>query len=341
MPKRERITLKDVAAAAGVHVSTVSRALSPATRGRLRAEVARRIEKTADRLGYRRNLSAQSLRTSRSHAIGVIVTDIKNPMFPPMLAEMENVLGAKGYIPIAANLGDQPERQLTILDGLLARGIDGVILSSSFPPEALLAECRKADVPVVLTFGHLRGRGITSIANDDAVGSALAVEHLVSRGHRRIAHLAGPQTRSTGVARLRGFRQAIAAAALDAKRCPVEIAERYNRAAGAAACALLLAHRIRPSAIVAANDLLAVGCYDALRSAGLQCPRDVSVIGYGDHPLVDALQPPLTTIRVDHVEVARRAVDLLLGLIEERRLPQSLRLEPELIERGSVGAPRG
>ncbi len=167
----------------------------------------------------------------------------------------------------------------------------------------------------------------------------LAVEHLVALGHKRIAHLAGPQNVPTGLARRQGFEQALRDRAL-VPHGVIEC-ERYSRDAGRTAMQRLLAESAGATAVVCCNDLVALGAYDALRAAGLRIPQDVSITGHNDMPLVDMIEPPLTTIRLPHRELGWRAAEMLLDRIgqssAEAPSPSTVVLRPELVVRGSTG----
>lgn len=340
--RRGPVTIKEVAAAAGVHPSTVSRALNAATRHLVSGDVAMRVEAVAAGLGYARNEIASSLRTRRSMTVGVLVPDLANALFPPMLRGIEDALGPD-YTAIVANTDDDPGRQVVGARRLLARGVDGLVLATARRRDPLVAELLAAGTPLVLVNRTLDGDAVAAVVSDDAQGMRLVVEHLARLGHRRIAHLAGPQDLSTGVVRLRAFREAMRAARLEAgeqgPRPPA--AKVYGIAEGARLAARLLGARPRPTAIVAANDLLALGAYEAVAALGLAVPGDVSVTGFNDMPLVDRLAPPLTTVRVQHYEMGAQAGRLLLRQLDEPASPRTtVRLGVDLMARGSTAAPR-
>ena len=347
MLKRDSITIRDVAKRAGVHVSTVSRALNPGTRQLISDEVATRIEEAARDLGYSRNALASGLRTKRSALIGVAIPDITNPVFPPILRGIEDTLGAAGYTPIIANTDNDPERQRLVVSRMRGRHVDGFILASvARENDPAVTECLANDLPVVLINRAVDDAAVPSVVTDDARGIRLAVEHLAGLGHRRIAHVAGPQSLSTGFVRYRAFRESIQALGLPAgpDHLAVAIAARFNEAEGMRACEDLLVSargsELPFTAIVAANDLLALGCYDAFARHGICCPRDVSLTGFNDMPFVDKMNPPLTTVRIPHYEMGVQAAQLLLRQIEKPGSARmSITLAPELVIRGSTAKP--
>jgi LacI family transcriptional regulator len=334
------VTLKQVAEAAGVHFSTASRALNPATRGQVKPQVAERVLQTAQRLGYRANALASSLRTRRSRVIGMVVPDLASLLFPPILEGAEATLLKEGYMTIMANSANDPDRLRRILSGLVERQVDGLILATATLRDAALDEGIEARAPVVLVNRTDESGRAPAVVNDDIRGIGLAVRHLARLGHRRIAHVAGPRWLSTGVMRLRGFSLAVAELALAGPQPPVIEAEAFTREAGRNACLALLARHSDITAIVAANDLLALGCYDALAERGLACPGDISVTGYNDAPFVDMVSPPLTTVRIDQHQMGVEAARLLLSRINGQETAADVLLRPELVQRRSTAAPR-
>lgn len=337
MPKK-RTRIQDVARQAGVHPSTVSRVLNPRTRGLVSQAVAARIEALAHRLGYSPDPTAAGLRTRRSATIGVLIPDIANPVFPLILRGIEAALAEAGYTAIIANTDNDAARARAALERLAARRIDGVVIATATRRDALIEQCRGLGLPAVLVNRAADGHKVSAVVNDDRAGIALATEHLLALGHRALGHVAGPGYISTGAARRAGFLAAIRAHNLPAP--PVAVADSYSIAAGERACAQLLNLGRRVSAIVAANDLLALGCYDELRRRGLACPRDVSVTGFNDMAFADRFDPPLTSVRIAQREMGAQAARLLLAQIANPRTPnQEIRLQPELIVRGSSAAP--
>jgi LacI family transcriptional regulator, galactose operon repressor len=336
-----RPTIKDVAARCGVHPSTVSRALSPAMKHLVAAGVARRIRAAAAALGYQPNVTAAGLRTGRSGLIGVLAPDIADPGFPPILGGVTETLGAEGYATIVVDVGPDRSRQQELVDRLIARGVDGLVLATVALNDPIVGHCIASSLPVVLVNRTDAGRRMSAVIPDDEAGMRLAVEHLASLGHRRIGHIAGPQHVSTGALRRAGFRVAAIRAGLPARSIMVETARAYTREEGRLAALRLLDRKIAPTAIVAANDLLALGTYDALSERGLHCPSDVSVVGHNDMPYVDMLSPPLTTVRIAQRKMGNQAARLLLDQIADpaaRR--ERIVLEPSLIVRASTGPPK-
>jgi len=334
------VTLKHVAEAAGVHFSTVSRALNPATRAQVKPQIAARVLQTAEQLGYRANALASSLRTRRSHVVGMVVPDIMSLLFPPILEGVEATLLKEGYMTIVANSANDPARHRRILSGMIERQVDGLILATATLWDPVLNQGVEARAPVVFINRTDESGRAPAVVNDDIRGIGLAVRHLSALGHRRIAHIAGPRWLSTGMMRLRGFNLAVGELSLADSKPPVIEAEAFTREAGRIACLGLIASHPDLSAIVAANDLLALGCYDAFAERHISCPTDISVIGYNDAPFVDMVSPPLTTIRIKQHEMGVEAARLLLARMNGQEVKADVLLRPELVRRGSTAAPR-
>jgi LacI family transcriptional regulator len=337
-----RPTIKDLAERCGVHPSTVSRALSPAMNRLVAPDVAKRIRSVAAALGYQPNVTAAGLRTGRSGLIGVLAPDIADPGFPPILSGITETLGAEGYATIVVDVGPEPGRQQELVDRLIARGVDGLVLATVTLDDPVVGHCLAADMPVVLVNRSDGGRRLPAVVTDDEAGMRLAVDHLVGLGHRRIGHIAGPQDVSTGALRLAAFKAGAAKAGLPSRDVMIEIARAYTREEGRLAALRLLDRKSAPTAIVAANDLLALGIYDALGARGLHCPAEMSVVGHNDMPYVDMLSPPLTTVRIAQRDMGNQAARLLLDQITApgaRR--ERVVLEPVLIVRESTARPKG
>jgi LacI family transcriptional regulator len=335
--RRPRATIRQVAEAAGVHASTVSRALNPETRTMVSEEVVRRIERVALDLGYQPHGMAAGLRRQRSMAVGVILPDITNPVFPPILRGIEDTLSSVGFFSIVANAGDDPERHLAILDQMLARRVDGLILATARRRDAVVERCLAEELPLVTINRTVEQPGVCAVVNDDQRGIRMAVEHVVELGHRRIGHLGGPQELSTGFGRAEGFRAALRGAGIDLEPRRMVFADAYSRPAGRIAALELLGREPKLTAIVAANDLLALGAYDALRERGLRCPDNLSVVGYNDMPLMDLVDPPLTTVRIQHLVMGQQAARLLLDQMQGRSpAAYDVVLKPELVVRAST-----
>ncbi|MGH3328736.1 MAG: LacI family DNA-binding transcriptional regulator [Streptomycetales bacterium] len=335
-------TLRDVAARAGVHPGTASRALNPTTRTLVNDATVGRVRRAAEELGYRPNPIARSLKTSRSGSIGVVVPDLTNPLFPPIVRGVEDVLIAAGYSALIANTDNDADREARHVASLRSRQVEGLIVATARRHHPLLDQLAAEGMPMVLVNRRVEGADITSVTADDAAGVALGVHHLVELGHRRIVHLAGPQWTSTGVVRLRAFRQALADAKLPESESLVEICDVWSEESGEAALGRLLDAARSFTAVLAGNDLLALGAYGALEARGLACPGDVSVLGFNDMPFSDRLGPPLTSVRIPHYQIGAEAARLLLERFSDPSAPtKSVLLPVSLVARRSTAPRRG
>ena len=288
-------------------------------------------------LGYQRNIAAAALRTGRSGMVGVILPDVANPVFGPILAGVEDALGRQGYSAILANAGGSAARALEAAARLAARSVDGIVLAAAELEDRVVSFCLESGLPIVLVNRAEAKLRTPSVISDDRAGMALSIRHLRQLGHQRIGHLAGPQSVSTGLWRREGFEQAMA----EQGRAPVAVASAYDRAAGEQAAEQLLATGDL-TAIACANDLLALGAVAAARKRGLRCPTDLSIVGYNDMPLIDILDPPLTSIRISSEDMGRAAgLRLLRALLEEQGQNDRTVVEPILVIRGSTAPPAG
>jgi LacI family transcriptional regulator len=331
------VTLRDVAERAGVHPATASRALNPETRLLVREDTARRVLEAAETLGYHPNPVARSLRTRRSNTVGVLIPDLTNPLFPPIVRALEDRLAAAGYVALIGNTDGDGERERLVFQQMRARHVDGMVLATAHLSDPLLTEAARAGLPVVLMNRMAQDHNLDSVSVDNEGGMRMAVAHLAAEGHKRIAHIAGPQEVSTGLSRYRGFMSAMEAHGLGVDPDLVITAKAFSIEEGLRCTRALLERRAGCTAVAAGNDMLAIGCLAALEEAGLNCPADLSVVGFNDMPFIDRLRPPLTTIRFPHYQLGTEAAQLLLERIGGRGGPvKVLYLAPELVVRGST-----
>jgi LacI family transcriptional regulator len=335
-----QVTMRDVARAAGVHPGTVSRVLNPRTRPLVNPVTADRVEQVSRQMGYSLNPIARGLKTRRTFSVGVLIPDLTNPLFPPIIRGIERVLDAAGYTALVASTDGEPARERQRLEALIARQVDGFVIATAQRSHPVVADAIASGLAVVLVNRTIDGGGAFAVVPDDRRGAALAVEHLAALGHTRIGHIAGPQATTTGLLRYRGFMEAMDDAGLAGARGLVAHADAFAIAAGTACARELLADPEPPTGIVAANDLLALGAYTAIAEAGLACPGDVSVVGFNDMPFADRFAPPLTTVHIPHAAIGARAAELLLERIEDPdATPQTLMFEPTLTVRASTAPP--
>ncbi|GAB6987102.1 LacI family DNA-binding transcriptional regulator [Nocardioides pyridinolyticus] len=333
-------TLRDVADAAGVHTATASRALNPATRTLVNVDTARRVLRAAESLGYRPNPIARGLKTAKSGTVGVVLPDLTNPLFPPIVRGIEDVLGEAGYSALIVNTDNDPQRETTQVDMLRSRQVEGLIVATARLEHPFLSRLHEEGTTMVLVNRRADDLDVSSVGPDDSAGIELAVRHLAGLGHRRILHLAGPPDTSTGVVRLRAHRAIVRELGLADEDALVRTCEQWSEAEGARALASALDDGTDFTAVVAGNDLLALGCYDVFAGRGIACPGEVSVVGFNDMPFLDKLRPPLTTVAIPHHRVGAEAARMLLeSLAEPSRPPRTVLLPLILVQRGSTSPP--
>lgn len=333
-------TLRDVAEAASVHVATASRALNADTRSLVSSTTAERVLQAAKALDYRPNPIARSLRTARTETVGLVIPDLTNPLVPPMVRGVADVLDPAGYDAWIVNTDNDPDREIAQIESLRAKQVDGLIVATARLEHPLLEQLHDEGVRIVLANRLLGAGRIPSVTADNAAGSALAVDHLVALGHRRIAHVSGPQSLSTGLVRRRGYLHAIRDHGLPEDPDLLVTCAAWTEEEGARAFGSLLDSGVQFTAVVAGHDRVALGCYDALAARGLSCPTDMSVVGFNDMPFMDKMRPALTTVRVAHYEVGAEAARLLLeSFADPQRPARSVLLQPTLVVRSSTAPP--
>ncbi|CAN7661480.1 LacI family DNA-binding transcriptional regulator [Pararhizobium sp. LjRoot235] len=313
--QKKRITLKDIARETGVHVSTVSRALDPVERKMITEEVAKRIQMAAESLGYRPNRIAAGLRTNRTMTVGVMIPDITNVIFPPILRGIESVLEPLGYASIIVNTDSERDREIRLLDVLRDRGVDGIIHAAVLRSDPSIASAARDGLPVVTLNRKVEASDIPYVINDEDAGICQMLRHLRELGHTRIAHIAGPQDLSTGQLRLAAFRRAAQDLYAEIDEELIAVATRFDEQEGSRCLTELLASGKTFTAVLCANDRLALGAIEVLRERGIDCPRQVSVTGFNDMPFLDLIRPKLTTVRIQQHAAGRAAAEILLRLL--------------------------
>ncbi|WP_163505897.1 LacI family DNA-binding transcriptional regulator [Fodinicola acaciae] len=326
-------TIRDVASLAKVHAATASRALNPRTRDKVSPRTVQRVVEAARTLGYAPNSAARSLRTRTSSVAGVIIPDLRNPMFPPIVRGIEDGLAEAGYMALLGNTDDDADRERELVATMRGRQTDGFILATSHRGGIPL----DGTVPVVLVNRRTDVGDTPSVTADGPAGVYALVRLLHELGHRRIGHLAGPRDVSTGWDRYRAFQDAMASYDLTG---PVEFCDFFTEESGRLATARLLDATPDLTAIVASNDLIALGCYDVMNQRGLRCPEDISVTGFNEMPFVDKQRPSLTTVRIPLYDLGLESARLLLDRIANPSGPaKSVVLPTQVIQRESVARP--
>jgi LacI family transcriptional regulator len=328
-----QVTLQTIADQLGLHVSTVSRVLhKPEERGRAAsAATVGRIRRLAADLGYQPNPHATSLRTRRSNLVGVLVPRLSDIVLATIYEGIEEAATERGLSTFVANTGDVPDAQRARTTMVIGRRVDGMIFGDAHADTGFLDEVAERGVPFVLV--NRRAATHKSVTCDDYLGGRLVAEHLLERGHRDVAVIAGEPYASTGIDRTAGFvdRYREAGIAVPAERI---VNSRFDAAGGHTATERLLSQGRAWSAVFAVNDFAAIGAIGALRDRGLRAGVDVAVVGFNDTPLAAELPVPLTTVRSPMREMGRRGLNLLAHLLEGASV-ESERLRPELIVRAS------
>lgn len=320
-----------VAAAAGVSPSTVSRVYSHPHR--LRPETVERVKRVADELGYVPHYPAQALITGRLGAIGVVVPDVANPFFPPVIRAVQARAHEQGVSTLLADTDEDPDSELSLL-ALLQQRTDGVVVVSSRLPEEMVIARSRAH-PLVLVNRDVPG--VPRVLIDTTVGMRDAVDHLSGLGHRSIAYLAGPDTSWSSSERQRAV---IEQAARRGMSVSVLGPHRPEHAEGVSAAPAVLALGV--TGVIAFDDVLAQGLLAGLIEAGVKVPQDMSLVGCDDITAVRTV-PPLTTIRGPSAAAGRAAVDMLLARIDDatEARDEVVRVPGPLVLRATTGsAPR-
>ena len=335
------VTLKNVAERAGVDVSTASRALSADRSQLVNPSTRRRVVEAAETLGYRANVQASSLRRGRTGTVGVLVTDLSNPFIGPVLRGIANALGSKDLLPIMTETRDSSDELAQICHKLLAQRVDGLITTAGRYQDRALLKRVALEVPTVLAVRQLPDSGIPAITHDDVAGGRMAAEHLLALGHTHLAQLMGPSDIWSFEGRGSGFRQAAIAAGATCVDIESPLRLPTREAGVVLAQELLRRDGPPPTGVFAHNDTIAIGAIGALRKGGLECPDDVSVVGYNDVPLTDQMRPPLTTIRLPGYQLGRLAAELIVARIDgSETTTNAVVLAPEFIVRASTSPPR-
>ncbi len=342
-PVSRAVTLRDVAQRAGVHPSTASRALNSATRILVNDDTVARVARAARDLGYRPNSLARGLKTNKTFTIGMLLPDLTNPLFPPIVRGVEDTLGRADYTLILGNTDNDPERESAVLQSMTLRRVDGLILATAHRDSPIVARLIDDGVLVVLVNRTTDDSSVTSVTGDDHAGIGQAVRHLSKLGHRRIAHVSGPHHVSTGLTRYQSFISWMGSEGLEVDARLIVEAGWFSEEPGAKATRELMDRGVPFTAIVAANDLIAMGCYDVLGERGLEVGADVSVVGYNDIPFADKLHPALTTVRIPQYQIGVKAAEAMLdGMADPSRAAAvAIRLAPSLVVRESTGPPPG
>lgn len=331
-----RITIGDVAEAAGVSKQTVSRAIND--KGEIRAETKERILSVVRKLGYRPNRLAQAMNTQRSHMVGLIIPDITNPFFPEVARGVQDAALSSDYTSIISNTDEDGSREIEALEQLAAQGADGIITFSHRASDAALKRFADSFRPIILVNRICHHPNITSLIVDNIKGARLAVEHFVQRGHRQIGMLTNAEFAPHEVRRVQGYQQGLTEHGL------LESAERLigaeaSLSGGYAAATQLLTDHPQTSAIFCYNDLMAFGAIRAAQNVGKRVPHDVAVIGFDNIQLTAMTSPSLSSVHVDKYKMGQLAFKRALDMLHNPQVGnRPIEMDVELILRESTRA---
>jgi LacI family repressor for deo operon, udp, cdd, tsx, nupC, and nupG len=309
-----RVSIKDIAQAAGVSHSTVSRALSDSPL--VKTETKARVQRLAQEMGYTPDAIARGLVTRQTRTVGVVVTTITDPFVAEVVQGIEDTALGNDYSVILASSAAEPDREVAAVEMLRAKRVDSVIVTSSRVGALYLEHLERIGVPVVLINNHNEqsGRYTFSVSVDNQHGGHLATRHLVEQGHRRVAYVSGTADQSDSADRLAGYQRALEENSISFD--PALVVSGNGRLdGGERALHVLASLDSPPTAVFCYNDMTAIGLMCAARKAGLSVPETLAVVGFDDIPLATYVCPPLTTVAQPQRDMGRQAMNMALALI--------------------------
>jgi len=326
-------TIKDVAELAGVHPSTVSRVIN--NDSRISDKTKEKVILIIKKLGYTPNAIARGLKTKRTYTLGILIPDITNPFFAEIARGVEDAANKNNFNVILCNTDDKLKKERTYLQILRGKRVDGLILGTAHVNDKSILELEREKFPYILVSRNIEGLDKNCIIVDDVEGGMMASEYLIKLGHRRIAHITGPLKTRSALNRLKGYKLALKKYEIEYRGELVGEGD-FKIKGGYQVMKRFLKLAEPPTAIFAANDLLALGAMQAIQKKNFHVPEDFSVVGFNDIELASFVYPPLTTIRQPMLEMGESAVRMLLRIIEEGEFNQrKIVLKPKLIIRES------
>jgi LacI family transcriptional regulator len=331
----KHVTIVDIAVKLGISPSTVSRAL--ANHPDVRKETKDRVKRTADKLRYSPNPIAQSLKSSRTTTIGVIVPEIEHDFFSSAISGMEDIAYHAGYTIIVCQSNESYEREVVNANALMHHRVAGVVVSISQSTKSgeHFRDLLRRKIPVVFFDRTCDDVEASKVVIDDYKSAYEAVTHLIQRGYTNIAHFGGPRELGICIKRRSGYVDAL-------KINQIALKPEYMRYCGLreqdgySAMDFMLKEKMMPDAIFAVNDPVAIGAFQRIKEAGLKIPADVAIVGFSNNKITALVDPPITTIDQPSFEMGRKATEILLSTIEDKTIePKTLVLDTKLIVRGS------
>ena len=326
-------TIRDVAELAGVHPSTVSRVINDDSR--ISEKTKNKVLLIIKKLGYTPNAIARGLKTKRTHTLGMLIPDITNPFFAEIARGVEDAANKNNFNVILCNTDDKLKKERTYLEILRGKRVDGLILGTAHIKDKSILELEKKKFPYILVSRNIEGLDKNCVIVDDVAGGIMVTEYLIKLGYRKIAHITGPLTVRAAINRLEGYKFALEKYQIEYHEELVEEGD-FRIKGGYQAMKKFLELPEPPTAIFAANDLLALGAIQAIQKKKYHIPEDFCIIGFDDIRLASFVYPPLTTIRQPMLEMGALAVKMLLRIIEEGEFNQrKIVLKSKLIIRES------
>jgi LacI family transcriptional regulator len=336
------MNIKAVAERANVSTATVSRVMNGTAK--VNPRTAERVQKAIKALNFYPDTNARALGSGRSNLFGLIISDITNPFFPELVKAFEDIAVAHGQEVLIGNTNYDPERMQICVQRMLQRRVDGVAIMTSEMDDKLVKDFSRRHIPLVFLDSATAGPGVSRVQIDYSAGIDEAVEHLIDLGHRRIAFISGPLWLQSAQMRYKAFMESAVRDHLDDD--PELIAEGNHKVDGGHdAMARILASGVKPTAVLASNDLTAIGAMGAIAEAGLRVPEDISVMGYDDIQLSAFTMPPLSTVSLPRAEIATAAFRALWNAnVTEGPKPvmgEDCLVTPRLVVRSSTGPVKG
>lgn len=328
----KNIKISDIAKSLGISTATVSRALSGSDR--VTQATKDKVKQEADRLHYRPNLAARNLRIQKSMAILLVVRDMSNPFYLEVFKGVEGIARRAGYSVLMGNTEGDVERENEYFNMLADGHVDGMILmTGKLPAKHKLLEMPASETSIVIALEKIKDCNLRRVIIDNEAAAEVATQHLIDLGHKKIAHIAGPEHEPMSMLRTKGYRNALKAAKLLSTE-KLEYIGDYSLESGKAACHKLFSNaQDYPTALFVANDEMAFGVINELRKIGLDVPQDVSVVGFDNLSFSGSFYPPLTTISQPRIDIGKQAMHMLLNVMNgkidtavDMRMPTNLKI---------------
>jgi len=333
------ITLKDIAKEVGLSVKTVSRALNDYPD--INKETKKRILEVANRLSYRPNIIAKSLRQKKAYAIGFVVSDIKNEFFGEVALAVEEFFKVYGYSVLLSFSNGEYDQEIKSIESLIKRQIDGIVLATiGTTKDYIKLITSELKIPLVVIDNKVEGLKTNVVLHDNIKGAYLLTDHLIKHGHKKIACITGPLRETSGKKRLEGFNKALEDSKINLRNEFIKISNwKINGGYQAAIDLLSSEKKEKPTAIFIANSIMALGALKAIHNMGLKVPEDVAIVSFDNLSFTEATNPPLTTLEKCERKIGEIASKILYENIKKKELKKTeeILVEPKLQIRESCG----